>query len=208
MIENTQDVASIKATTLLAMATGDTDAVIRAQEKAGQAQLVNSDRLPTDLNGNQADFEALGFTFGEPDQRDPMFRPATLPDGWKREGSDHDMWSYVVDQLGRRRVAIFYKAAFYDRRAFVRLNTIEGYVFDCQHKGVDVITDATWATPAAVVDAARDWAERAQESVDLWARRADDHGVDKDAERYIAEYKAERDAYRALATRFEAVTEA
>jgi hypothetical protein len=46
-----------------------------------------------------------------------MFRQATLPPGWKKTGSDHDMWSYVEDERGLRRVAVFYKAAFYDRRA-------------------------------------------------------------------------------------------
>jgi predicted secreted protein len=30
------------------------------------------------------------------------------------------MWSYIVDDEGTQRVAIFYKAAFYDRDAFMR----------------------------------------------------------------------------------------
>jgi hypothetical protein len=95
---------------------------IERMEAAGQAQLVNSDRLPTDTgrDGDEA-FIALGFTFEEPDPDDPLFRPATLPSGWKRQASDHSMWSYIVDEQGERRVAIFYKAAFYDRRAFMRL---------------------------------------------------------------------------------------
>jgi hypothetical protein len=91
---------------------------IEAMEAEGQRQLVNSDRLPTDRKG---DFEALGFTFGEPDKNDPMFCPATLPPGWTRKGSDHAMWSYLLDEHGKQRVAIFYKAAPYDRRAFMRL---------------------------------------------------------------------------------------
>ena len=31
------------------------------------------------------------------------------------------MWSHIVDAEGRKRVAVFYKAAFYDRRADMRL---------------------------------------------------------------------------------------
>ena len=46
-----------------------------------------------------------------------MFTEATLPTGWKREPSEHPMWSYIVDERGIRRVSVFYKAAFYDRSA-------------------------------------------------------------------------------------------
>ncbi len=97
---------------------------IEAQEKAGQQELVQSDKLPTEiLYSSQEDFEALGFVFGEEVKGDPLFRHATLPEGWKREASDHDMWSYIVDENGVRRVSIFYKAAFYDRGAHMSLDT-------------------------------------------------------------------------------------
>ncbi|MEI5520713.1 hypothetical protein WB388_08870 [Streptomyces brasiliscabiei] len=209
MIENTQDPGSILATTLLALATGDTDAVIRAQERAGKAQLVLSDRLPTDFKGDDpAVFEALGFTFGEPDPADPLFRPASLPDGWSKTGSDHEMWSYVLDQLGRRRVAVFYKAAFYDRRAFMRLNTVYGYVTECVHRGADIITDTEWATPTAVAAELRRAAAQKQESVDLWSNRASRDDADDDAKKYLAEFTAERDKYAALAERYEKAAEA
>lgn len=94
---------------------------ITDMEARGQEQLLHSDRLPAEMNEPEADYVALGFTFGPPDRDDPLFRPATLPAGWKRRGSDHAMWSYIDDEQGRERVAIFYKAAFYDRRAFMRL---------------------------------------------------------------------------------------
>lgn len=96
---------------------GNPDAIV-GQEAEGQRQLLSSDRLPTKTRG---DFEALGFTFGDPDPSDPLFRPATLPDGWTREGSAHAMWSYLLDERGIKRVAIFYKAAFYDRDAFMNI---------------------------------------------------------------------------------------
>ncbi|MCX4974266.1 hypothetical protein [Streptomyces sp. NBC_00620] len=201
-IRNTQDPSDIHATALLALATGDTNTIVEEQERAGQRQLVNSDRLPVEIQsgcGDTAAFEALGFTFGEPDRHDPLFRPATLPDGWKREGSDHDMWSFIVDELGRRRVAVFYKAAFYDRRASMRLNALSVYVFDCRQKGVDVVTDDTWATPAAVAEAASAMADTAHKQLEEWQRIADDSGPSSSTERYIAEFTAERDAYLAIA---------
>ncbi len=103
-----------------AMSMDSPDRYITDMEADGQRQLVNSDLLPTDVRNHPA-FEALGFVFGDVVADDPLFRHATLPAGWKREGSDHAMWSYLVDETGSRRVAIFYKAAFYDRRAFMQL---------------------------------------------------------------------------------------
>jgi hypothetical protein len=109
----------------LAGAWDDPGRYITDMESDGQRQLVHSDRLPTDMGRNTVEeFEALGFKLGDPDPQDPLFRPATLPEGWSREGSDHAMWSSIVDQNGRQRVAIFYKAAFYDRSAHMRLCTI------------------------------------------------------------------------------------
>ncbi|MCX4912837.1 hypothetical protein [Streptomyces sp. NBC_00687] len=191
MIENTQSRSSRELTGLLALATGDAGAVIEAQERAGQAQLVHSDRLPTRIQGDRAEFEALGFTFGEPDVSDPLFTPATLPDGWKRERSDHAMWSYITDPQGRRRVSIFYKAAFYDRDAFMSLTAVSGYVSACTYEGGEVVTDAEWATPAAVAEAARQRAAQAAEQVAFWTEH-------ENAE-YVAKYAQERDAYNALA---------
>ena len=124
LIENTTDRYPVLH--LMGAMSGGSDTYITDIEAAGQRQLVNSDRLPVDCRGADADLLALGFTFGEPDPHDPLFRPATLPQGWRREGSDHAMWSYILDGNGRQRVAIFYKAAFYDRSAHMSLRTIHG----------------------------------------------------------------------------------
>lgn len=106
---------------------GGTDRYITDMEAAGQRQLLASTTLPVKANHNSdVDFEALGFTFGQQVDGDPMFREATLPEGWKREGSEHAMWSYIVDQRDIRRVSIFYKAAFYDREAFMGITNV-GY---------------------------------------------------------------------------------
>jgi hypothetical protein len=44
-----------------------------------------------------------------------------LPDGWQKRATDHDMWSELVDADGVVVASMFYKAAFYDRRAFLRM---------------------------------------------------------------------------------------
>jgi hypothetical protein len=96
---------------------------ILGMEAAGQRQVVASDVMPLDNRDRDA-MVALGFTFGEP--VDDLFQSATLPEGWSRQGSDHAMWSHIVDERGIERVGIFYKAAFYDRSAHASLTNV-GY---------------------------------------------------------------------------------
>lgn len=90
---------------------------IEAQEKAGQTELVNSTNMPLELDREA--FEAVGFKFGNP--IDEVFQEAQLPDGWTRAATYHSMHSDILDEQGRRRVSVFYKAAFYDRRADAHL---------------------------------------------------------------------------------------
>ncbi len=92
--------------------------VIEASEAAGQRQLVESCQLPVEcLHDGRGELEAAGVVFGEPCEDDPLFCVAQLPAGWKKRGTDHSMWSDLIDDEGRVRATIFYKAAFYDRRA-------------------------------------------------------------------------------------------
>lgn len=122
MPENTLTPAAI-----IAAASGDMENALVAllpggierQEKAGQAALVASTEMPLELSPDREAFEAVGFTFGEP--IDSVFMKATLPAGWKRVPTDHSMYSDILDETGKRRVEVFYKAAFYDRRADARL---------------------------------------------------------------------------------------
>lgn len=96
-----------------------TEGFIEGMEAQGQKELVQSDVLPMRIGYDEtdADYEALGIVFGETVEDDPIFRHATLPEGWYREGSDHNMWSHIMDETGKERISIFYKAAFYDRNA-------------------------------------------------------------------------------------------
>lgn len=97
---------------------GGNPGAIQAQEKRGQEQLVNSSQLPCDCSKeDKAKLESYGIVFGKPLENDPLFCDATLPEGWKKEGTNHDMWSSIVDDKGKKCASIFYKAAFYDRKA-------------------------------------------------------------------------------------------
>lgn len=63
--------------------------------------------------------EQMGIKFGA--DVDDLFVTVQLPEGWKKKATDHAMWSDLLDDNGRKRAAIFYKAAFYDRRAHISL---------------------------------------------------------------------------------------
>ena len=93
-----------------------TSSGIKAQEARGQHKLVNSDVLPIKCtNCDKERLETLGFVFEN--HVDDLFVEVQLPKGWKKVVTDHSMWSHLLDAHGHRRGSIFYKAAFYDRRA-------------------------------------------------------------------------------------------
>lgn len=97
---------------------------IERQEAEGQRDLVNATvaRLPKDINDHRfrgkdakevyalAGIEVTG-------ECDDIFLNVKLPAGWKLNPTDHSMWSKLVDEQGRERAVVFYKAAFYDRNA-------------------------------------------------------------------------------------------
>jgi len=92
---------------------------IEAQEAMGQAALVGTlGILPKECPRQQ--LEKLGFKFGA--DSDDLFVNVTFPAGWSKKATDHSMWSDLLDDKGRKRGGIFYKAAFYDRSAHMSLN--------------------------------------------------------------------------------------
>lgn len=95
---------------------------IEAQEKRGQMQQAVMETLPIKgtCGEDRKRFESLGFVFGE--CADNLFINVQFPKGWKKIPTDHSMWSDIIDDKGRKRGAIFYKAAFYDMDAFCSLN--------------------------------------------------------------------------------------
>lgn len=97
---------------------------IEAQEKRGQIEQSFLETLPKDLGqrfGRDAKplLEKLGFRFGG--DYDDLFFKCEFPTGWRKKPTEHSMWSEIVDEKGRKRGMIFYKAAFYDRSAHAHL---------------------------------------------------------------------------------------
>jgi len=100
------------------MILGNPSKAIENQEARGQTRFVNSECLPKRCNDcSRANFEKMGIGFGE--DVDALFVNVTLPAGWKKVPTDHPMWSKLVDEQGRERASMFYKAAYYDRDAFI-----------------------------------------------------------------------------------------
>ena len=99
---------------------GGSEAII-AQEKAGQRELAVKGRdaqLPENVSKeDRAALEKAGVKFFEMVAGDKLFRHAVLPVGWEIKPTDHDMYSDLLDEHGRKRATIGYKAAFYDRWA-------------------------------------------------------------------------------------------
>lgn len=111
---------------------------IENQEARGQQELVESSVLPTELRNNA--MEALlqaGVIFLGPVEGDKLFQYVELPEGWKLDATKHSMHSNLLDEKGRVRAGIFYKAAHYDRRA--SLHTVPRYsvAVDYDHKPKD-----------------------------------------------------------------------
>jgi hypothetical protein len=124
----TNTTALVAERPIVGLATAALPGGIEASERAGQRELVASQVLPTAIHRLYPDGDARallvqwGFIFGEPVEGDPIFQHATLPPGWSKKGTDHDMWSKILDEHGRERCAIFYKAAFYDRSAHMSVS--------------------------------------------------------------------------------------
>ncbi len=94
---------------------------IVAQEMAWQATFVGGTSLPKEMlhSCSREKLERMGIKFG--DDVDDIFVAAQLPDGWTKKATNHSMWSELLDEKGRRRADIFFKAAFYDRKAHISL---------------------------------------------------------------------------------------
>lgn len=106
------------------------------QEEMGQRDFINSVQMPIKTNPNSGlsfavdVYTRLGFKFLvtkesevlDPKDDDDLFMDVVLPDGWRKEGSRHAMWSYVFDDKGRERMSVFYKGSSHDRSAFINVN--------------------------------------------------------------------------------------
>lgn len=66
-------------------------------------------------------------------EHDNLFYDVELPEGWEIKSTNHTMWNDLVDDKGRTRAKFFYKAAFYDRDAFI--NFCSRFSFNVGHIG-------------------------------------------------------------------------
>lgn len=107
---------------------------IENQEATGQQELVESQQLPRKCNFprgiNAAEqYHKMGIKVFTSSKGDDLFLGVKLPNGWKKEATNHSMWNNLVDDKGRVRATFFYKAAFYDRDSFINFST--RYKCDC-----------------------------------------------------------------------------
>lgn len=97
--------------TLLALGTDGVDVYTRIKHR-DMAQAVE---LPTP-GSNDPSWAKMGVIYGEPVEGDEkFFRHAQIPKGWKISPTSHYMYSNLVDDKGRPRAQIGFKAASYDR---------------------------------------------------------------------------------------------
>lgn len=170
-------------------------ASIEQMEAAGQRQLVHSDVLPAD--GDTDALAAAGFVLGDLVDGDPLFRHVTMPDGWTKQPSDHSMWSYVLDRHGRRRVAVFYKASWYDRRAMFRMCTVEDYVSELVDGPEDLVPvfDDGWCSRDVFARAALEYAAERDRYADVFVREGEQKLADEEC---TAAVRARRLAAKAV----------
>lgn len=94
--------------------TASTPGGVQAQEREGQAALTQAlTRLPKAMDREMG--EERGFVYGE--DFDDIFVNVTAPAGWTLRPTAHPLHSEILDDTGTVRGTVFFKAAFYDRRA-------------------------------------------------------------------------------------------
>lgn len=146
---------------------------IERQEAAGPQSMLQSDTLPKTIFGaTRQHMEKMGFKFlGD---QDDLFVNCVLPAGWSKKATSHSMHSDLLDEQGRKRAGIFYKAAFYDRQADMRFvqryyvnshalakkqNDYQVVVYDGENilKSFGVWSNRDWEAQDQLTRAAKQW---------------------------------------------------
>lgn len=128
---------------------------IKSQEARGQRRMIARSQLPKSFG--EVLIQDYPFTTPEAYAKmgikiigevNDLFYEVELPAGWKIDASGHSMWSTLVDAKGRERGKIFYKAAFYDRSAFISLRRRFTYKIEPEDKyGTDISYDERSGSP-------------------------------------------------------------
>lgn len=123
----------------------DPSLAIENQEKRGQQEVVRNQRLPKYVHNRHLEkedakrqYEKMGIVVLN--EYDDLFYNVQLPNGWKIKATDHSMWNELRDDKNRLRAKFFYKAAFYDRDAFVAFET-RFHMTICKNVGYDAPYD-------------------------------------------------------------------
>lgn len=152
-MQNNDNMVTFMDALLYAMEGEDPSKAIENQERRGQQTVVMYQRLPKKINDHSVprevrwngvedgmeyekereiiehnnieytkqQYEKMGITIVE--EADDLFWNVNLPEGWVIKATDHSMWNNLFDDKGRKRANFFYKAAFYDRDAFINFDT-------------------------------------------------------------------------------------
>jgi hypothetical protein len=183
-----------------AMIAGSGGAAIEAQEARGLQELVRSQVLPAVIQteGGKEILEAAGVKFVGSVKGDDLFQYVVFPEGWRKVPMGNDYGTYLVDEKGRKRAHIFYKAASYDRYANMDLQSRFNVRFNWQRfensgEGVTEVYDCdtlVYTTPAVKWQNGAAFAKARENNTD---KRAD--WVQRDA----AEKQAKADTLKAAA---------
>jgi hypothetical protein len=167
------------------------DGAVERQEAREQQRSVEPCLIGRDFgHGERAQKQraalvAAGLQFtGEGDE---VLERVVLPWGWKLVPTDHSMWSHLVDETGAKRAECFYKGAFYDRKAHVRVlaryrveeESSEARDANGNRHGRFVVKDSrTGAVLFASEAGAIDWGESTQRMEDACVAYLDAHHPD------------------------------
>lgn len=180
---------------------------ITGMESAGQRQALASEVIPTEIHGgSKEDLTALGFVLGDQVPGDPLFRHATLPPGWSKQSTEYALDSSIVDDLGRKRCGIFYKAAFYDRRASLSIESPSSYAWSIAANDALLILDDAWATREAMAAAFAEWEESETCNIARWRELAGTGN--KAAAEVVTRHETQRATYARLRSGLELNTAA
>jgi hypothetical protein len=103
------------------MTTEITPGEIERQEAEGQQWFLTHQVLPKEALNDKSQLEAWGFVFGE--QVDDLFVSCQYPAGWYVKGASWTpYYSGLHDVKDRIRIIIFYRAAFHNRKAQLKIN--------------------------------------------------------------------------------------
>jgi hypothetical protein len=132
-LKNEKEKPTMNPACIAALAKGDianalvaaTPGGIEAQEASEQARAVRNSLIPNTVGfpGNKKVdsrplLEALGFSIKGTDE---LFHAVVLPPGWEIVPTGHSMWSNI-NFNGVTVMTMFYKGAFYDRRADLNIH--------------------------------------------------------------------------------------